>query len=121
MVFTTFEYPLPNNGEGYNLTESELHDLLQQAYDKDFYHGNLKAETTVASLIKPCPWCGEMPIFRKISLDKGHGRGYPGNYEYYMECRSCGAIAPKGRCDDIYCSSDKATDAAVEAWNKRGY
>lgn len=72
-------------------------------------------------IIKNCPWCGSAPIFHSESLGEEGGRGYPGNYEYYMQCSNplCKAIAPHGKQDDIYCSREEAINTAIKAWNKR--
>lgn len=38
MIITLFEYPLPNNGERYDLSKDELSDLLYKAYRNGFEH-----------------------------------------------------------------------------------
>ena len=38
MIMTLYEYPLPNNGERYDLSKDELDDLLYKAYRSGFEH-----------------------------------------------------------------------------------
>ena len=52
MIFTTFEYPLPNNGERYDLSEEELCALLESAYMSGRASNSLEYTTTVASTKK---------------------------------------------------------------------
>ena len=48
MTQTTYEFPLPNNGERYDLSQQELCDLLSKAYYKGFKDGqdSVPAHTT---------------------------------------------------------------------------
>lgn len=48
MIQTTYEFPLPNNGERYDLSQQELCDLLSKAYYKGFKDGqdSIPAYTT---------------------------------------------------------------------------
>lgn len=48
MIQTTYEFPLPNNGERYDLSQQELCDLLNKAYYKGFKDGqdSIPAYTT---------------------------------------------------------------------------
>ena len=39
MIQSLYEYPLPNNGERYDLSQEELLDLLQKAYDNGWHYG----------------------------------------------------------------------------------
>ena len=39
MVFSRYNYPLPNNGSGYAFSEQELVKLLDSVYDKGFKDG----------------------------------------------------------------------------------
>jgi hypothetical protein len=39
MVQVSFSYPLPNNGDRYDLSKEELIELLQKAYDNGFEAG----------------------------------------------------------------------------------
>ena len=52
MIQTTYEFPLPNNGERYDLSQQELCDLLSKAYYKGFKDGqdSIPAYTTITSL-----------------------------------------------------------------------
>lgn len=50
MMQTTYEYPLPDNGERYNLSEDELRNLLDKAYHKGFEDGkNVSSAVTTYS------------------------------------------------------------------------
>lgn len=52
MVFAKYTYPLPNDGRKYSLSEKELVELLDAAYDKGFKHGvqsTVPAEITTTS------------------------------------------------------------------------
>ena len=48
MVQVTYEFPLPNNGERYDLSRQELCDLLSKTYYKGFKDGqnSIPAYTT---------------------------------------------------------------------------
>lgn len=39
MLQVLFSYPLPNNGDRYDLSKEELRELLQKAYDSGFKVG----------------------------------------------------------------------------------
>lgn len=39
MTQITYDFPLPNNGERYDLSQQELCDLLDKAYHKGFKDG----------------------------------------------------------------------------------
>ena len=70
--------------------------------------------------IKECPWCGSSSaLLVPRPLGGPRGTGYPGCYEYVVQCFNCKAEAPNGRTDDIYCSSEEAQQQAIEAWNRR--
>ena len=71
--------------------------------------------------LKPCPWCGSAPILIQTYLGQSNGRGYTGCHSYAIYCSNaaCKAMAPNGRYDDIYQSSEEAIKKAIEAWNKR--
>ena len=77
---------------------------------------------------KLCPWCGSHASLIKDKLWQEHSyngqtitHGYVGNYEYYIRCDNddCWAVAPNGRIDDIYRSSEEAIRMAKEAWQRR--
>ena len=38
MIMALYSFPLPNNGDRYDLSEKELTDLLQQAYNNGYKH-----------------------------------------------------------------------------------
>lgn len=38
MIFTKYDFPLPNNGERYDLSKEELVKLLDKVYDSGFTH-----------------------------------------------------------------------------------
>ena len=78
-----------------------------------------KAYTTAAApvssiTIKSCPWCGSSASLVTESIN-----GYPGNFEYYIKCTKCEAIAPKGKFNDISLSVEEAKHKALDAWNRR--
>jgi len=52
MTQTTYDFPLPNNGERYDLSLQELDELLSKAYYKGFKDGqdSIPAYTTTTSL-----------------------------------------------------------------------
>lgn len=50
MMQTTYDYPFPNNGERYDLSEDELRNLLDKAYHKGFEDGkNVSSAVTTYS------------------------------------------------------------------------
>lgn len=50
MMITTYDFPLPNNGERYDLSQKELVDLLDKAYHKGFEDGkNVSSAVTTCS------------------------------------------------------------------------
>ena len=52
MLVTLFSFPLPNNGDRYDLSANELVKLLQSAYNEGFKQGKESTNTetlTVAS------------------------------------------------------------------------
>lgn len=78
--------------------------------------------------LKPCPWCGSVPILKEdpmwtVHTYQGHtvSHGYVGAYEYYYQCSNeeCNAIAPYGKFNTIYDTSDTAKLKAREAWQTR--
>ena len=51
MLFVRYDFPLPNNGDRYDLSQDELHKLLDSVYERGYTHGvevTNKTETTVA-------------------------------------------------------------------------
>lgn len=52
MVFSRYNYPLPNNGSGYSFSEQELVKLLDSVYDQGYKHGvesTIEPETVTAT------------------------------------------------------------------------
>ncbi len=52
MVFSKYNYPLPNNGSGYSFSEQELVKLLDSVYDQGYKHGvesTIEPETVTAT------------------------------------------------------------------------
>lgn len=52
MVFSRYNYPLPNNGTGYSFSEQELIKLLDSVYDQGYKHGvesTIEPETVTAT------------------------------------------------------------------------
>lgn len=70
--------------------------------------------------LKPCPWCGEKAILTKMPenccISKANEKTH---YMYYVKCRICGANAPNGIMDDVFCTPEEATQKAINIWNKR--
>ena len=44
MIQSLYEYPLPNNGERYDLSQDELQELLQKAYNNGYNYGYQTAQ-----------------------------------------------------------------------------
>ena len=57
-IFTKYNYPLPNNGKRYDLSEEELVKLLDNAYEhgwdhaREVYDPSLQPTLTVASSVE---------------------------------------------------------------------
>ncbi len=52
MIFSRYNYPLPNNGTGYSFTEQELVKLLDSVYEHGYAHGvesTIEPKTVVAT------------------------------------------------------------------------
>lgn len=52
MIFSRYNYPLPNNGTGYSFSEQELVKLLDSVYEQGYKHGvesTIEPETVVAT------------------------------------------------------------------------
>lgn len=71
--------------------------------------------------LSPCPICGHTPVITQESLDKGHGHGYPGNYDYYIQCSNNGCPltrkVPFFCMDDIYRTKDQVYEFLHDKWN----
>lgn len=67
--------------------------------------------------IKSCPICGNIPYIEKISMDRGNGRGYPGEYNYCIKCDVCN-YPDAQYCDTVYSDShEEAKATAIKKWN----
>lgn len=79
----------------------------------------LKERMSKGLMVKPCPICGAAPVLRKYDLDRGNGHGYPGYYDYQLECSGCGIIEG-ARTTDLYDDKQKLTaeQRAVQDWNE---
>ena len=52
MIFSRYNYPLPNHGTGYSFSEQELVKLLDSVYEQGYKHGvesTIEPETVVAT------------------------------------------------------------------------
>ena len=49
MIQTLYDFPLPNNGDRYDLSQEELNDLLYKAYMNGFQWGKEVATPTVVT------------------------------------------------------------------------
>jgi hypothetical protein len=52
MFFARYDFPLPNNGDRYDLSQEELVKLLDSVYDRGYAHGvesTIKPETITAT------------------------------------------------------------------------
>lgn len=81
MIQTLFDYPLPNNGERYDLSKEELVELLQKAYENG-RQSNQGWFTTWSNII--CPKCGWGNVYCTTTAMYG-----PGNITTY-HCSNCG-------------------------------
>lgn len=75
-------------------------------------------------MLKPCPFCGEVPYLEKVPLWQTYGgstHGYYGCYEYVVQCRNpeCRCTVRLGSNDTIYSSDEEAKQSAIDSWNKR--
>ena len=82
MVQTLFDYPLPNNGDRYDLSKEELIELLQKAYDNGRQCNQGNSTTYWSNTI--CPSCGSYNVYSTVTLLYG-----PGNRITY-HCSNCG-------------------------------
>lgn len=79
MMQVLFDFPLPNNGDRYDLSEEELVELLQKAYENG-RQSNQGFNTYSWGLI--CPKCGSN-VYSTTTLMYG-----PGNKITY-HCSNC--------------------------------
>lgn len=82
MIQALFNYPLPNNGDRYDLSREELVELLQKAYDNG-KQSNPESFTYSWSNTF-CPSCGGCSVYTTTTLLNG-----PGNKTTY-HCSNCG-------------------------------
>ncbi len=76
---------------------------------------------TKVSELKPCPFCGSIPLLEKKPLWSEHGHGYYGCYEFDIHCPKvdCGCRILLLNNNTIYFSEEEAMENAVNTWNKR--
>lgn len=76
-------------------------------------------------MLKPCPFCGEIPYLERNPLwttcSNGSTHGYFGCFEYIVRCHNpeCGCSVNLGANDTIYNSDEEARQNAISAWNRR--
>ena len=76
-------------------------------------------------MLKPCPFCGDVPILERTPLwsqgPYGSTHEYYGCYEYDVRCHNpscrCSVLLPKS--DTIYNTDEEAKQNAIDAWNRR--
>lgn len=75
----------------------------------------------IASELKPCPFCGSIPLLEKKPLWSEHGHGYYGCYEFDIHCPNiiCGCRVNLFNNDSIYRSEEEAIKNAIDTWNER--
>ena len=83
MIQKLFDYPLPNNGDRYDLSQEELVELLQKAYENG-QANNIECHTS--NNATKCPKCGATLwcIWSETTLMYG-----PGNKTTH-HCNNCG-------------------------------
>ena len=83
MIQALFDYPLPNNGNRYDLSKEELVELLQKAYENG---KQSNPEYSTISNATGCPKCGAdlWCIWSETTLLNG-----PGNKTTH-HCNHCG-------------------------------
>lgn len=76
---------------------------------------------TKVSELKPCPFCGSIPLLEKKPLWSEHGHGYYSCYEFDIHCPKvdCGCRILLLNNNTIYFSEEEAMKNAVDAWNER--
>ena len=50
MIMTLYDFPSPNNGDRYDLSQEELVELLDKVYDGGFQHGKEIATMPVVTI-----------------------------------------------------------------------
>ena len=82
MIQTLFDYPLPNNGDRYDLSKEELVELLQKAYENGKQSDLGWSTYTWSNVV--CPKCGSSNIYTTTTLMYGPGNITTNN------CSRCG-------------------------------
>ena len=82
MIQKLFDYPLPNNGDRYDLSQEELIELLRKAYEQGRQYS--QAWSTYCWSNHICPSCGSGCVYTTTTLMYG-----PGNKTTY-HCSNCG-------------------------------
>ena len=72
MIQVTFEYPLPNEQGRYDLSEEELRELLEKAYQKGISMG-IQSHLPIVTDTRPfCTKCGNRDIYTTIDVTNRH-------------------------------------------------
>lgn len=82
MIQVLFNYPLPNNGDRYDLSTEELTELLWKAYENG--RQSIQGWSTHSWSNTICPSCGSGNVYTTVTLLNG-----PGNKTTY-HCSNCG-------------------------------
>ena len=99
MLFVRYDFPLPNNGDRYDLSQDELHKLLDSVYERGYTHGvdvTNKTETTVAfSTINQV--IDEIKLLENILEADKHSNSVYGSFrkEVCSDCPSTECIQSK--------------------------
>ena len=82
MFTVRFEYPLPNNGDRYDLSQDELRELLDKAYNNGFLAGKFEPAGTInTSFYGYCPKCNSINVYRHYAEIEN---------SIYYHCSDCG-------------------------------
>jgi hypothetical protein len=75
----------------------------------------------IASELKPCPFCGSIPLLEKKPLWSEGGHGYYNCYEFDIHCINpvCGCRINLFNNNSIYHSEEEAIKNVINAWNER--
>ena len=82
MIQALFNYPLPNNGDRYDLSKEELVELLQKAYDNGKQSNPQSFTYSWSGFV--CPCCGSHNVYATTTAMFGPGNITRGH------CNSCG-------------------------------
>lgn len=71
--------------------------------------------------LKPCPFCGSIPLLEKKPLWSEGGHGYYNCYEFGIHCINpvCGCRINLFNNNSIYHSEKEAIKNVINAWNER--